>query len=118
MHTNKIGLLGEKTAALFLQQNGYKILYKNYPTPFGEIDIIALESDSLVFVEVKTRSSVVFGEPHDAVNQKKLHKISKTAEIFSHNHPKLPLKQRIDVVSLVYQPSSASFAVELLKDVS
>lgn len=118
MHTNKIGLLGEKTAALFLQQNGYKILYKNFPTSLGEIDIIALESDSLVFVEVKTRSSVVFGEPYEAVNQKKLRKISKTAEIFSLDHPELPIKWRIDVVSLIYQTSSASFAVELLKDVS
>ncbi|EKD95276.1 MAG: hypothetical protein ACD_24C00546G0002 [uncultured bacterium] len=118
MHTNKIGLLGEKTAALFLQQKGYKILYQNYPTSLGEIDIIALENGSLVFIEVKTRSSLIFGQPYEAVNNEKLKKITRSAEIFTNTHHELPLKWRIDVVSLVYQTSSASFAVELLKDVS
>jgi putative endonuclease len=77
-----LGRAGELKAAEFLKKAGYKIIKKNYRTPFGEIDIIALDGETLVFVEVKTRSSDDYGAPSEAVNQKKQEKYVRTALSF------------------------------------
>lgn len=72
-HNQKLGKEGEKIARSYLKKNGWKILEKNYKTPFGEIDIIAKKEDVIAFIEVKTRLSDIFGLPSEAVtNQRKL----------------------------------------------
>jgi putative endonuclease len=65
------GKKSEEMAAQFLLSRGYRILERNYRTPRGELDLIALDGDVLVFVEVKARRGVSFGEPQWAVNQRK-----------------------------------------------
>ena len=65
------GKKSEETAAQFLLSRGYRILERNYRTPRGELDLIALEGDTLVFVEVKARRGIRFGEPHWAVDRRK-----------------------------------------------
>ncbi len=67
----KIGEKGEDRAARFLARQGYRILDRNYRVPYGEIDLIALDRGELVFVEVKTRTSDVYGSPELAVNPRK-----------------------------------------------
>ena len=77
------GRLGEDFAAKYLRRNGYKILTRNYSEHhIGEIDIIAHKRDTLVFVEVKSRSSDTFGAPADAVTYDKQRKIMRTADMF------------------------------------
>ena len=77
---NKItGQCGEDAAALLLKKKGYRILEQNYKNKIGEIDIIALDNDTIVFIEVKTRSDDFFGAPSEAVNQKKREKYYKVA---------------------------------------
>ncbi|MBR3863540.1 MAG: YraN family protein [Clostridia bacterium] len=77
-----LGRLGEKKAEKFLKRKRYKIIEKNYKTKFAECDLIALYANLLVFIEVKTRSSVAYGNPADAVDFNKQKKYVKLAEYF------------------------------------
>lgn len=72
----------EERAAKYLQDNGYKILKRNYLCPLGEVDIIAQKEGALVFVEVKQRSSEAFGGPVAAVTKSKQQKIAKAAATY------------------------------------
>ena len=84
LHNRKIGKEGEKTARSYLVKMGWKILKKNYRTPFGEIDIIAKKDDIIAFIEVKTRLSDTFGLPSEAVTkQRKLKYIQGANYYFS-----------------------------------
>jgi putative endonuclease len=74
-----LGRKGEDRAADYLIRQGYRILERNYTTPSGEIDLIALDGNELVFVEVKTRSSDAFGAPELAVNARKQQRMIKAA---------------------------------------
>lgn len=72
-HNKKLGKEGEKRARSYLKRQGWKILEKNYKTPFGEIDIIAEKGEVVAFIEVKTRLSDIYGLPSEAVsNERKL----------------------------------------------
>jgi putative endonuclease len=74
----RLGALGENLACRFLRKNGYKILYRNFRgRTGGEIDIVCRDRDTLVFVEVKTRTREDFGRPLDSVNREKRHLISR-----------------------------------------
>ena len=77
-----LGRNGEKLASKYLVKNGYKILQTNYVTPFGEADIIAIKDGVIYFVEVKTRSSLKYGTPGQAVNYKKQQKYHEIALYF------------------------------------
>ena len=70
-HKQEIGKKGETVAVRYLKKQGYRIIEQNYRSKAGEIDIIAREKQSLVFVEVKTRSSRSFGSPKWAITAKK-----------------------------------------------
>ncbi|OGM12433.1 YraN family protein [Candidatus Woesebacteria bacterium RBG_16_34_12] len=94
------GNLGENYAARILQENGYQIIDRNFRTKFGEIDIIAVDKDTLVFIEVKTRWGKKYGSPEEAVTPRKITKIKRVAEIFINKNKNLPKKLRIDVVAI------------------
>lgn len=100
------GKAAEDFASELLRKNGYKILQRNFRSRFGELDIIAQDKDTLVFIEVKARTNRRFGLPEEAVTAGKLWKIKKTAEYYSATHPQLPKKLRIDVVSLELKEGS------------
>ena len=77
---NKLtGNIGEALACNFLKQKKYTILQTNYKSKIGEIDIIAMQNQVVVFIEVKTRSSFAFGLPRGAINHYKQNKIINTA---------------------------------------
>ncbi len=78
----KIGKEGEKLAADYLIKNGFEVIKRNYRYRRFEIDIIAKKGDTLVFVEVKTRSANYFGEPEEAVADKQAAQIMEAAENF------------------------------------
>ena len=74
----RLGTRGENLACRFLRRNGYKILYRNFRgRTGGEIDIVCRKRDTLVFVEVKTRTREDFGRPFDAVDRDKRKRISR-----------------------------------------
>ncbi len=103
------GKKGEDIAVEMLVKNGYKVIDRNFSSRFGEIDIIAIEGQTLVFVEVKTRQSIKFGLPQEAVTPQKIYKIKKTAEYYSLIHPDLPKKLRIDVVAIIIENGSVVY---------
>jgi len=82
----KTGNYGEKLAAEFLCHKGYEILETNYRSQKAEIDLIARKEDLLVFVEVKTRKSVLYGNPEEFVNHKKIEMILSAAEQYIYKH--------------------------------
>lgn len=98
--TSEAGHLAEAFAVGLLQKSGYKIVERNFRSRFGEIDIVAIDRDTLVFAEVKARWSRKFGAPEEAVTPSKLWKIQRTGQYFSIKHPEMPKKLRIDVIAL------------------
>lgn len=102
MNKRVLGNLGEEIASSFLQKRGYKILERNFKTRLGEIDIIAKDKNTLVFIEVKARTSQKFGLPFEAVNYIKQNKIKKMALTYLGKF-KLNFKNmRFDVVSVTF----------------
>ena len=77
-----LGSEGEDLAVRFLQKKGYRIVARNYKTPVGEIDIIARDGDTIVFIEVKTRTDISFGYPFEAVNKRKRQKLKNLALLY------------------------------------
>lgn len=77
-----LGSKGEDLAVRFLKRKGYRIIERNYKTPIGEIDIIAQDGGTLVFIEVKTRTSASFGYPFEAVDRKKRQKLKNLALLY------------------------------------
>lgn len=111
------GKSGEDIAKHFLQKKGYQIVAHNFHSYFGEIDLIAVYKGVLIFVEVKTRTSDLFGRPEEAVGYRKLQAISKTGEYFKSLHPKLPSAMQIDVVAVTLAKSN-EVSIEHLKNVT
>lgn len=73
---------GESLAVGYLQKKGYKIIVRNFRTRFGELDIICRKNDTLIFVEVKTKTSGDFGTPEEMFTKSKLAKVKKMADVY------------------------------------
>ncbi|MCI8306862.1 MAG: YraN family protein [Lachnospiraceae bacterium] len=82
MNKRICGAENEEKAARYLAANGYDILERNFSSRYGEIDIIASDDKTLVFVEVKYRSSAAYGYPQEAVGYYKQQKLIKTARYY------------------------------------
>ena len=100
-YQQRIGNLGEEIAAVFLGDLGYQLLEKNFRTPYGELDIIMIDSDILVFVEVKTRTTTSFGSPESSITHTKLERIHNSALLWLQSHPDQNDDWRIDVVAIL-----------------
>lgn len=100
---NIIGRQGENIAASFLQQKGYSILERNWKRGDLEIDIVAKEADTIVFVEVKTRSSDYYGKPEDAVDELRKRRLTSAANLYL-NYRKLDNPYRFDIIGIILNP--------------
>lgn len=100
---NLKGKTGESLAARFLEKQGFKIIEQNWRySRMGEIDIIAQDKNTLVFIEVKARSSNFFGDPLESVDEKKFNKIQKLAEIYLIKNPQIEFKDiRFDLIGIL-----------------
>lgn len=96
----QVGRTGEELAFKLLKKKGYRILERNYKSPLGEIDIIAREGKTLVFVEVKTRSTADFGTAKWAVDSRKQRKVSMVALDYLKRRSLLEHPARFDVVAI------------------
>jgi len=122
--SSELGLAGERAAARFLEQHGYRLIVSNFKVPVGrnrrgaqitgEIDIVAVNEETLCFVEVKTRRSDEFAAPTANVDRRKQRQIIRTARVYRRIFNVWEAAHRYDVVSIV-MPSDGEPRIELLK---
>lgn len=123
--TSATGQRGELLAAVFLESLGYRLVMSNFKVPIGrnskgvavtgEIDIVAVDVDTLCFVEVKTRVSADFAQPVANVTARKQRQITRTARVYRRIFGLSEMPYRYDVVSVVLE-SPREPQIELLKD--
>jgi len=109
-----LGARGERIAARFLRRRGYVIIRRNYRGKRGEIDLVALDREVLVFIEVKTRLQDRFGEPLDAVDIRKQRRIAVVAKEFLLENELHDRAIRFDVVGV--KRRGWRWQVELVRD--
>ena len=97
---NDTGREGENLAASFLLQKGYEIVDRNWRYGPKEIDIVARDGDTMVFVEVKTRSTLAFELPQEAVTKKKMKNLVEAADAYLIQH-NIGLESRFDIVGVL-----------------
>ena len=100
MKRRDTGIQGEKLAKDFLKKRGYHIKETNYRCPEGEIDIVAKHGYYLVFIEVRTKTSLEFGSPEESITLAKRERLKVIASHYRQTHNDLPLLWRIDVVAV------------------
>lgn len=96
-----LGDFGEEKSCRYLKNKGYKIINRNYRSKAGEVDIIAHKDDTLVFVEVKTRTSKAYGVPAEAVNHRKQERYIKTALHFINTTGNKYSTYRFDIIEVL-----------------
>ncbi|MCL6447760.1 MAG: YraN family protein [Armatimonadetes bacterium] len=119
----ELGKLGEELAASYLQKKGYRLLERNYRCRLGEIDIVALDGDVLVFIEVRCRTSSRFGFPQESIRREKQAKLRKLAQYYllraARPGPAPVTGQnqvRFDVLALLFDCKQATCRVEHIQN--
>ena len=97
---NRIGKIGEKLAAEYLEKHGYEIITTNFYTRKGEIDIIAKQNKEIIFIEVKTRTSEEFGKPAEAVTYYKEKHMYQAAKYYIYKTNQESEYIRFDVIEI------------------
>lgn len=108
------GKKGEDEAVRFLKKNGYRILERNYRCKYGEIDIIAMDGETLSFIEVKTRASDRFGSPQSSVDGRKQRHITMASMSYLEEKKLGEVPARFDVVSV--EAAGSGFTASVIKD--
>jgi len=108
------GKLGEDLAVAYLRKAGYRILAQNYRCLHGEVDIIAQDGDSIVFIEVKSRKSETFGEPQEAVGLEKQKKLSRISLHYLQQRHLETCNARFDVMAVKLLPDGTR--IELIQN--
>ena len=110
--TKAFGNKGERLAARFLRRKGFKILARQYATRWGEIDLIALDGETVVFVEVKSRRSQAAGHPVEAITYDKQKKLTRMALAYLKRHGLLENSARFDVVAVLWPDGAKQAEVQ------
>lgn len=101
--TRELGELGENLAVRHLQSLGYRIVERNYRCRWGEIDCVALQGKTLVFLEVKARRTDEFGGPLEAVDGRKRRRMTRLARHYAQLKNLTDVAQRFDVVAVWFE---------------
>jgi putative endonuclease len=116
MKRRETGAIGESVACEFLGCNGYDIIHRNYRCPEGEIDIVARQAGTLVFVEVRTKRSRAFGAPEESITFEKQARLRHLAEKYVQEHSDLPVVWRIDVVAVELKNDGKVSRIEIIEN--
>ena len=98
-----IGNEAEDLACEYLQEQGWKIIERNYYAGHSEIDIIAEDSGTVVFIEVKMRSGIQFGSPIEHVTESKVEHVYRAAEVWVQKNEAFNFPLRFDVIGIIKQ---------------
>jgi putative endonuclease len=98
----RLGDRGENVAATYLESQGFRILERQHRGHYVEVDLIAIDRDTIVFVEVKTRATIAAGDPTEAVNRVKQQKITRSALAYLKQKGWLERRARFDVVAILW----------------
>ena len=109
MDRRDMGIFGEQKAAEMLLRDGYQILERNYRCRMGEIDIVARTGMTIVFVEVKSRRSDMYGMPADAVTGAKRDHIRRVAMYYFKTHDTVGCDMRFDVIEVFFEHITGAF---------
>ncbi len=109
------GAVGEELAVAYLLERDYLILERNWRCKHLEIDIIAALENLLVFIEVKTRNSLVFGFPEESISKIKMKRLKLAAALYHYHHPRFKRIQ-FNVISILLQEQKNA-AIEMFEDV-
>lgn len=109
-----LGELGERMAARYLKRQGYQIVGRHQRTKYGELDLVAVEGRTIVFVEVKARRSHDAGHPAEAVDARKQAQLTRLARAYLKRHGLLNHAARFDVVAITW-PESGQPTIEHFK---
>ena len=110
---NELGKKGEQLAVDYLLQHGYTIIERNYRFDKAEVDIIAQKKDTLAIIEVKTRSSIDFGNPQDFVKPKQIQRLVKAVDEYVTVND-LDVEVRFDIIAIV--KNGNNYEIEHLKN--
>jgi putative endonuclease len=113
--TQALGLAGEEIACAYLRRKKYDILARRFRMFRGEIDIVARDGETLVFVEVKARADESFGRPEEAVTPGKQRQIRKIALGYVVDHPPGEVDCRFDVIAILFGEGN-DYRLEHFKD--
>jgi putative endonuclease len=111
-----LGRQGEKRAASFLKKNGIRVLARGVANQFGEIDLVGLDGDTIVFVEVRTRRSLDAGHPAESVTAEKQGRLTRAALAFLKQNRLLDRRSRFDVVAILWPEGAKSPQIEHYKN--
>lgn len=114
--TKSLGKRGEDAAARFLKRNGCRILARCLDSPLGELDIIAVDGRTIVFVEVKTRRSTDAGDPTDAIDDRKQRRMTQAALAYLKSKGLLKHAARFDVVAITWPENEKRPTIEHYKN--
>jgi putative endonuclease len=107
-----LGQRGEVEAARYLRRLGYKIVARGSRSPLGELDLVAVDGQTVVFVEVKTRESSSGGHPAEAVNADKQQRLTRLGLSFLKHHGLLDYPARFDVVAITWPADARRPTIE------
>lgn len=108
---NKRGTLGEDLAVKYLETHGYRVLDRNYTTSVGEVDIFVTDEKTLIAVEVKSRLSLEYGTPAEAVGHQKIKKISQVTSQYIKQFRLFGVPVRFDVVEVYLNDKTVNHIV-------
>jgi putative endonuclease len=111
-----LGQRGEALAARYLRRLGYIIVARGQRDDLGELDLVAVDGRTVVFVEVKTRTSLQAGHPGDAVDEDKQRRLTRLALAYLKRHDLLEQQARFDVVSIVWPQDRRQPVIEHFRD--
>ena len=110
---NELGKKGEQLAVNYLQEHNYTVVERNYRFDKAEVDIIAKKKDILAIIEVKTRSTIEFGNPQDFVKPKQIQRLVKAVDEYVTVND-LDVEIRFDIIAIVKEKNN--YKIEHLKD--
>mgnify|MGYP001606524616 CR=1 FL=1 len=117
-HSRKaVGKWGEEKAVEYLRNKGYKIIARHWTHRIGELDIVAARSGRIIFVEVRTKTSLRYGTPEESIGWYKQNRLRRTANVYMLKNKLLDVPYQIDSLAIMYDKVRQEITIRHLENV-